>query len=89
VIDLCLCFALDFRIHRHCEDERLEGSDRLREINPQLLSPLFDSLLTVSEPAIYIDPGTIFEAVTSRSDEFSSSFDNMFAVTDGAAVPEA
>jgi hypothetical protein len=42
----------------------------------------------VSEPAIYIDPGTVFEAINSISDEFSSSFDKMFAVTDGAAVPE-
>ena len=38
-IDLGLRLALDIRIQQHREDERLEGSDGLREINLQLLSP--------------------------------------------------
>ena len=45
--------------------------------------------LTVSVPAKYIVPGTPFAANRSRSVEFSSSFDIIFAATDGAAVPEA
>jgi hypothetical protein len=45
--------------------------------------------LTVSVPAVYIVPGTPFAANRSSSVEFSSSFDIIFAATDGAAVPEA
>ena len=59
---------------------------------PQLQNrygPRRGALFTVSVPATYIVPGTIFAAITSTSDESSSSFEIIFAVTDGAAVPEA
>jgi hypothetical protein len=57
----------------------------MKKQNPQLESRcghLRCASLTVSAPARYIVPGTIFDAITSTSDEFSSSFDNKFVVTD-------
>jgi hypothetical protein len=45
--------------------------------------------LTVSTLAIYIVPGTLEAIHLSSSVEFSSSFNMVFAATQGVAVPAA